>query len=302
VHKIATMQLGVDIAHAGMNGPVDWARAKAQGSVTFAILRSNWGTATDEIFMREWDAVQSAGLVTGAYLFLRFRTKKHGAAPTPEAQAKAMVKTLTGRLVKGKHFPPTLDVEFPGKGAVETRLGAAELLDGVRRAWTALREGLGVRPIIYTSGRVWREDLRDLPAKDLVESPLWLARYLRVEKRAAAVRDPVRIAKVTPKVPLRWGGPESWFIHQYQGDATQLPGFVPKDKVDMNRFHNASRGDQGGHVAWIQRRLGMPAANGTFDAATETAIRTLQQANGLNVDGMVGPRSFAVLAWAADPA
>ena len=54
---------------------------------------------------------------------------------------------------------------------------AGQLLDGVREAWQTLRARYGVAPIIYTSARVWQEDLANLPAPDLVESPLWLARY-----------------------------------------------------------------------------------------------------------------------------
>ena len=38
------------------------------------------------------------------------------------------------------------------------------------------RDYYGVAPIIYTSARVWQEDLANLPAPDLAESPLWLKR------------------------------------------------------------------------------------------------------------------------------
>jgi hypothetical protein len=34
-----------------------------------------------------------------------------------------------------------------------------------------------VAPMIYTSERVWREELSNLPAPDLTESPLWLKHY-----------------------------------------------------------------------------------------------------------------------------
>jgi peptidoglycan hydrolase-like protein with peptidoglycan-binding domain len=66
----------------------------------------------------------------------------------------------------------------------------------------------------------------------------------------------------------------------------------------MNRFHAVARGDSGGNVRWIQRRLGLPSQSGKLDTATETALRAFQAENGLTVDGVVGPKTFAALAWA----
>src|SRR4249919_1120856 len=96
---------------------------------------------------------------------------------------------------------------------------ARQLLDGVREAWKTLRDHYRVAPIIYTSARVWREDLANLPAPDLVESPLWLARY--PFWKGTAVYDPRHFAggRLNPPVPPPWGDPTNWWIHQYQGDA-----------------------------------------------------------------------------------
>ena len=45
----------------------------------------------------------------------------------------------------------------------------------------------------------------------------------------------------------------------------------------------------------VQRAVGV-AADGTFDAATEAAVRECQRRHGLVLDGIVGPRTWAALA------
>src|SRR5438045_1049174 len=166
---------GLDTASVGGNKNPNWVEAKAKGAIRFAIIRSNYGVWEDQVFKRDWPRIKNAGLVRGAYLFLRFPHPKSGMkVPDPVSQAKAFIKTV-GPL-KESDFPPSLDVEFPGSGQV-TGMTPKQLLDGVHAAWKVLKGYYGVAPIIYTSARVWREDLHNLPAPDLVESPLWLARY-----------------------------------------------------------------------------------------------------------------------------
>jgi peptidoglycan hydrolase-like protein with peptidoglycan-binding domain len=112
------------------------------------------------------------------------------------------------------------------------------------------------------------------------------------------VRDAAAFAsgKLDPPVPPPWGDAGNWWIHQYQGDATNFPGF--SGNVDMNRFNVAFKGARGARVRWIQRRLGV-TENGAFDAATEGAVRAFQDDNDLVSDGVVGPRTFAYLARVA---
>jgi len=286
---------GIDSASVAGNSNPDWTKAKATGPISFALVRSNYGTTPDKAFARDWPRMKQAGLVRGAYLFLRFPRGK--AVASPEAQAAAAIDTI-GDLDDGD-LPPTVDVEFPGKGRSETGLSAQECLDGVRAACAALADNYGVAPIIYTSARVWRDDLGNAPADDLTESPLWLARYFF--KAGPAVRDAAAFTsgKLDPPVPPPWGDADNWWIHQYQGDATKFPGF--SGNVDMNRFNVAFKGARGERVRWIQRRLGMSKGKttGKFDAATENAVRAFQDDNDLVNDGIVGPRTFAYLARVA---
>lgn len=284
--------LGIDTASVAGNKNPDWMRAKAEVPLDFAIIRANWGTAADSVFPRDWPKLKDARIVRGAYLFLRFPSSKWGRPASPAAQARAFIATV-GNLGESD-LPPALDVEFPG-GRSETRMTAGQLLDGVREAWQTLRARYGVAPIIYTSARVWQEDLANLPAPDLVESPLWLARYHFLKGPAIYGAATFAGGRLNPPVPPPWGDATNWWIHQYQGDAVKLPGF-PTGNVDMNRFNTMTRGATGDRVRWVQRRLGI-APSGVFDAATDGALRAFQNRKRIGADGVVDPRTFAYLCW-----
>ena len=193
-------------------------------------------------------------------------------------------------------LPPALDVEFPGRGRIETGMTPQQLLDGVRAAWTVLKDHYGVAPLIYTSARVWHEDLRDIPAPDLIESPLWLTPY-PFGAGGPAVHDPQKFARggryFPPPVPKPWGDKTNWWIHQYQGDARGLPGFR---QVDMNLFNAMVAGATGDRVKWVQRRLGI-TPSGVFDASTRSALGAFQAKNGLFTNYVIDPRTFAFLCW-----
>jgi peptidoglycan hydrolase-like protein with peptidoglycan-binding domain len=287
----ASVIYGLDTASVADNKNPNWMQAKTEAQINFAIIRSNWGVWEDSVFKRDWPKMKSAGIVRGAYLFLRFPHPKHQmTAPDPVSQAKALIKTVGS--LDDSDFPPTLDVEFPGSRGV-TGMTAQQCLDGVRAAWKVLKGYYGVAPIIYTSARVWREDLNNLPASDLRESPLWLARY--PFSKGQAVQDS-RVSRLNPPpVPPPWGDATNWWIHQYQGDAISLPGF-PTGNVDLNRFNTMRKSATGDRVRWVQRRLGLPQ-NGQFDDAMDRALRSFQNRKGLPSNGVIDPRTFASLCW-----
>jgi GH25 family lysozyme M1 (1,4-beta-N-acetylmuramidase) len=101
----------------------------------------------------------------------------------------------------------------------------------------------GAPPVIYTSARVWRDDLKNLPAPEMEDSPLWAVRYPfkpGPPRRDSAAFDD---GALDPRVPPPWRDPGNWWIHQYQGDAVGFPGF--NGKVDMNRFQPMIKGANG---------------------------------------------------------
>jgi GH25 family lysozyme M1 (1,4-beta-N-acetylmuramidase) len=283
--------LGLDTASIAGNRSPNWIQANTEAGIRFAIIRSNWGTWEDSVFRRDWPRIKEAGMVRGAYMYLRFPHPKHNMqAPDPVAQARKLIQVV-GPLDRSD-LPPTLDIEFPGGRAV-TRLTAQQCLERTRAAWKVLKDYYGVAPIIYTSARVWRVDLNNLAAPDLVESPLWLARY--PFPKGPAIYDS-RVSRLDPPpVPPPWGDATNWWIHQYQGDALRLPGF-PTGNVDLNRFNLLFRGTSGDRVKWVQRRLGI-IATGQFDEPMVTALRAFQSRNGPAVNSIVDIQTFANLCW-----
>jgi lysozyme len=282
---------GVDTAD-WENQNADWARAKAEVPIDFAIIRASGGGGPDQYFRRTWPKLKEAGLVRGAYLFLSFPRK--GSWPSsPVRQARAFIATV-GNLDQSD-LAPALDVE--ADTWQNTGMRPPQLLDGVRAAWKTLRDYYGVAPIIYTSRRVWIEVLGSLPAPDLAESPLWVKDY-PYKLRQPAHYDPQPFAggRLDPRMPAPWGDAANWWIHQYQGDALRLPGFVRT--VDLNRFNTMARGAAGDRVRWVQRRLGIPQS-GAFDAAMERAVRAFQNKKGIDVDGVINPQTFAYLSRSA---
>src|SRR5260221_4690776 len=239
---------GVDLASVDDPGQPHWDTSKMNG-FSFVFLRAAWGAAPDVFYGPQISFLKALDLPYGPYLFLRFPFRG-GTPAQPELQVQALIKTA-GNL---SPFPPVLDIEFPGNGFSETGLTHEQGLNWIRRAWKALKDHYGVAPIIYTSARVWIEDLGDPKTPDLVESPLWLARY------ALAARQLCQLTtnSPSPPVPSPWGttsDTDNWWIHQYQGDALGVPGFGCA--VDLNRFNYMKIGAKGLRVKWVQKRLGL---------------------------------------------
>lgn len=282
------MMIGVDYASVDGNAPPNWATVKAKAS--FVILRAAYGTYQDPTFKRDWTDIARAGLTRGAYLFLRYGT----GAPSPEDQVGAFVEAV-GQLSK-HDFVPSLDVEFP-KGVAGTGLSISQAIDWTQRAWAALVRAYNTPPMVYTSARVWSEDLGNPSIPAMAESPPWLAKPWPWMVRTVARINPDDLkllgsGKYDPKVPPMWNG--IWWIHQYQGDAVYFPGF--SSTVDVNRFHEMRPGEIGARVSWMQRRIGRKQT-GVYAADDVAAVKALQTKNGLIADAIIGVKTFAVISW-----
>ena len=281
------MIFGIDVASVDGNAVVNWSLAKSKGALSFAIPRATYGSYVDPYFRSTWANLQKLNILSGAYLFLRFPYR--GVLPDkPEDQVSAFIKAV-GLLHNSLCFPPCLDIEFPGRGMRDTGLTIAQAMDWIQRAWHGLANAYGTPPIIYTSARVWAEDLKNISADELTESPLWLARYAY----QARVQAQLNISLPDPPVPVPWGQ-DNWWIHQYQGDAINYPGF-PKT-VDLNRFNPLLFGEKSLRVSWVQRKLNL-LDDGNFGAVTLGTLKDFQKSEGLLVDGVIGPRTFAELCW-----
>lgn len=294
------MQLGIDYASVDDNAPPNWTLAKqpsADGSrLTFAIVRGAYGNWSDTTCIRDWAGIKAAGLVRGSYLYPRYKNGQ-GELMSITSQVAALQQAIKagGGLDAYKDLPPAIDIESSGS---PTAFGctAEQALVWYREIWNEMQLAFGVRPLIYTSGRVWMEDLDNQMAPDLATSAAWLAKPWPWKAKTTAHRDitkPFSNGAYDPQVPIPWGG-GNWWIHQYQGDAIHFPGFT--NTVDVNRFNLMRIGEKGARVSWVQRRVGANP-DGDFGPKTETAVKTFQSQHKLTADGVIGPLTFAPLCW-----
>lgn len=278
------MIIGIDYASVDGNTPPDFEQFKAachaQGSSAgFAIFRGAWGTSPDATVQRDWIRAHDAGLTCGAYLFLR--TLK---GMSPESQVHVFADNVGA--LRYHDLVPVIDVE-------DTGMGAELELEWVHRAWLEMRKIYATSPVIYTSARVWSEDLNNLPAGEMTDSPLWLAKPWPWNIRTAAQLAPFKQGQYDPTVPPTWG-PGNWWLHQYQGDALPVPGF--SNTVDISRFNLMKQGEISVRVKWVQTRLGMKTT-GLFNSDMTTRIKAFQSMVGVTADGIIGPKTFAPMCW-----
>lgn len=281
--------IGPDFASVDGNKSPNFTQAKAAGA-RFAIVRAVYGRSAgpgaylDPTWGQVKDEIKQAGLVRGAYLFLCY-PKSGATTPLPEAQAQAFCSYVT--LDKGRDLPPIVDVE-----EASDTMRADEMFDWTVTAVETLRAHYGVWPMLYTSARVWAENLGSHSAGVLANCSLWLAKPWPWPVRTTVHLDGA--PNYYPYPIVQFGDSTNWWIYQYQGDALGWPGF--SSTVDANRFHTLKKGAMGDVVRWVQVRVGT-TRDGIFGTNTEAAVKSFQAAHGLGADGIVGPQTFAALAW-----
>jgi peptidoglycan hydrolase-like protein with peptidoglycan-binding domain len=273
-----------DYASVDGNRARDLAAAKAAGC-RGVIVRGAWGNVVDPTLAQDRDQASAAGIAFGAYGLLRWPTKHFGVAE-PEAQAATLIGALGS--LRANELPPCVDVEFGGNGRVDTILSARQAIEWVLRYRAALRARYACS-MVYTSDRVWVEDLLNMAAPELADDPLWVKTAYWWQAHHAFDPDHGTPIKEFP-VPWRSASAGAW-LHQVQGDNVGVPGI---GQADISWFIPMSRGEKSARVAWVQRRLGV-AADGDFGAATAAALNLFQHDHGLNADEVVGPLTFCAL-------
>ncbi len=263
---------GIDTADTDGNDHANWAMVKAGGK-GFVLWRANYGIAPDAHFDAAWPRLQAAGLIRGAYLFWR-------ALQDPVQQADVFCSHLAGYGYGPGDFPPEVDLEFPGPdGRKGTGLSAEEALDRFVACARRVRDRFGgVLPAIYDSARIWIEDLPGLRLPDdLRGCAQWPAYY-----RAG---DP-------PPIPGE--APGNFWLEQYAGDAHGVPGL--SGICDLDRFHlYRAWVPADPRRPWVLALLGLAAATTADDE--RDALLAYQTKHGLTPDAVVGPATFAWLAW-----
>lgn len=306
------MSVGFDHASVdrNKNRAAGYMAAVAHGA-TFCFVRGSYERWPDPTFAADVDAIRAAGLVAGAYALPLL------GASHPKAREQMKIFADGANLGPGD-FPPVLDVEFGAGGIAATGMSRPAILSWLLEAVQALRELYGVNPIIYTSKRVWDgedADALDADGKQVAAAglglgsvaavaftgcPLWLAKYARGYRLPAWGDDPGERAALDalawPPTPAAWGEGNHW-IHQTQGDALEFAHAW--GQVDVDRFRPMAEGETGSRVRQVQRWLCMAeGAPGFFDRVMGDALGEFQaKTGGLTVDKIVGPKTFAQLAW-----
>jgi len=295
---------GVDVSH--YQGNVDWSAVRA-GGASFAFCKASEGTTTvDPRFADNWQALEAAGLMRGAY---------HFGHPGFDADTQAVhFHSVVGALKPGD-LPPVLDIETSDGHPVSVVV--PWVLNFVARA-----ESLFGRKLVIYTGGFWKSTLGDPVVPELSAHPLWLANYGQ-----------------SPVLPRAWS---AWTFWQYTNGQIGDPGPVPgvTGLCDRSRFAGdvaALRGlttqvPQPSSVAqpapgasaaavstgswpgcylvcpcsapvpaeavrsWQRRMntLGFPlVVDDNYGPACKTACLAFQRDRGLNADGIVGPTTWS---------
>jgi lysozyme len=184
---------GIDVSYH--QDAIDWQRVRRAG-IRFAFIRlSDGATLRDARFAANWAEARRAGLMRGAYQF--FRPEQSAVA-----QADLMIAAMRDR--DRGDLPPVIDLEVDGGlSAPQVAARAQAWIDRVRAA-------LGVEPIVYTGGDLWRGG----SAGSIGDQPLWLAHY----------------TQGCPTLPQPW---TRWRFWQHT-DRGAIPGI--EGPVDLDLF------------------------------------------------------------------
>jgi lysozyme len=183
---------GIDVSY--FQQTIDWRRVYRAG-IRFAFIRVSDGADNrDPMFALNWLEARRAGVARGAYQYFR-------PDQSAVAQADLMISAVRDG---GADLPPVLDLEITAGLPIATVVERA-------RAWLdRVRGQLGVEPIVYTGGDLWRTGGAD----PLTRQPLWLAHY----------------TTACPIVPAAWA---RWTFWQHT-DHGAVPGI--EGSVDLDLF------------------------------------------------------------------
>lgn len=205
---------GIDIAryqHPG-GAPIDWAAVAEEKR--FVIIKATEGTGyINPYFAQDLAAARKAGLLVGAYHYLRFSS-------SGVAQADHFLRTLGSPFPDGD-LPPLIDLEDT-LDDVSTEQRVQTLRDWLGR----VEQAVGRKPMIYSGSWYWSGDYLNGPL-GLSEHPLMWAAYPENP-------EDVLQSKHCPRIPDDFGNLVIW---QYQGIGGRTPGIV--GDVDQDVFYGS---------------------------------------------------------------
>jgi GH25 family lysozyme M1 (1,4-beta-N-acetylmuramidase) len=262
---------------------IDWNRVKAAG-IQAVIIRAGFGQTKDNQFENHYKGAKAAGLYIGAYWYSYAYSVDQA-----EQEARACIDILRGKTFD---LPVYYDMEEDDQmalGRTTMTAMACRFIDTMQAA--------GYRGGMYSSPS-WFSDFIDYDLMRRREYSIWLAHWASQPARACDI----------------WQYGENGSIDGIDGDVDVdiiqnwdiLDGDIPTPQPEPFTTELTvtapilRRGDTGKAVFVLQALLlaagyGAGGVDGIFGSGTESAVRSFQYQNALEVDGIAGKMTFGAL-------
>lgn len=278
---------GIDLSVHNTLNPQLVANLQWANGLYFAFIKASEGvTVQDAKFESNWAMCRQAGLLCGAYHFLR---------PLSDPAQQAL--NFIGQYQKVNTtaaIPPVVDIEWALDANKKDQWAAISLPQRIALIKTflaAVEAGLNVKPMIYTAYSFWKSMVVTQPSSAdsafFAQHPLWIVDLSN-----------------SGKVPPPWTS--ALFVQDYFGDQTADPANMYA-RLDHDHYNGsllqllAMAGP--GYVidktfprstlvkdlqnALASRNVSPGTADGWFGAMTEKAVKTFQTSLGLAATGVV---------------
>lgn len=221
------MLRGIDVSHHQKPEEIDWLAMRAD-EVRFAFIRSTYGVVPDRSFQLHMRKAAKAGIVVGAYHFLRYKSSQ-----SAEAQAEAFLEAIQPVAdMQSVMLPPVLDLEENrSDDQINTTADRRKYLQMVNTWLEMVEKQLGRTCIIYTRANFFNEAIGNVAGFGI--RPLWVAHYT---------------AKASPNIPKAWDRYTFWQFTE----SGRLGGYCAN--LDINRFD----GDESDLQKLVAGKLSLP--------------------------------------------
>ncbi|MFT3982292.1 MAG: GH25 family lysozyme [Lachnospiraceae bacterium] len=267
---------GVDVST--YNGVIDWTKVKATG-YSFAILKIiNKSLAKDSKFEANWTGCTNAEVtIQGVYNY---------SYATTTAKAVQDANAVVGAL-NGRKTMVWLDVE----DNVQKNLG--QRLVDIINTYQSVIEAAGLSFGVYTGLSFYNSYIESYRAQ--IDYPFWIARYGKNNGSKVDSNKPSIVHTL-----CGWQYTSKGAVNGISG-AVDLNVFYQNentgDAMEIT-YPTIRKGSKGAYVTLLQQRLAAKGyscgtIDGIFGVRTLEAVKALQVENNLQVDGIVGPETWA---------
>ena len=285
---------GIDISHHSTFTLSSFTDMVDSNELYFCFVKATEGaTLKDEKFAAYWQISRNAGLLCGAYHFLRPLTDPVLQANNFITQYKTVNRTGT--------LPPVVDIEWatvgkdPNKTEQWALLAPSKRIPFIKSFLFQVEQELHVKPIIYTATAFWKEFLEKNTSTDdkafFSTFPLWH----------------VNLNGTTP-LPAPWT--KATFVQTHFGELAKTTALF--DKTDQDGFTGTLKDMLNATLPGFTIARGFPRSfivqeiqqalksknllqenpDGLFGQHTENAVTAFQQKNGLFANGIIDAQTW----------